>query len=34
LDYIDLAEVDPTTWAAGADTLVVPNAGKDLYRLR
>jgi hypothetical protein len=34
LDYIDPAEVDPTTWAADADTLVVPDAGEDLYRLR
>ena len=34
LDYLDPAEVDPATWAADADTLVVPRAGEVLYRLR
>jgi hypothetical protein len=26
--------VDPAAWAADPDTLVVPDAGEDLYRLR
>jgi hypothetical protein len=34
LDYLDPAEVDPTSWAADADTLVVPDAGEELDRLR
>jgi nickel-dependent lactate racemase len=34
LDYLDPAEVDPDAWAADPDTLVVPDAGEDLYRLR
>jgi hypothetical protein len=34
LDYLDPAEVDPEAWAADPDTLVVPRAGEDLYRLR
>ena len=34
LDYLDPAEVDPAAWAAEPDTLVVPDAGEDLYRLR
>ena len=34
LDYLDPAEVDPAAWAADPDTLVVPDAGEDLYRLR
>jgi nickel-dependent lactate racemase len=34
LDYLDPAEVDPEAWAADADTLVVPQAGEVLYRLR
>ena len=34
LDYLDPAEVDPATWVADADTLVVPRAGEVLYRLR
>jgi hypothetical protein len=34
LDYLDPAEVDPMAWAADPDTLVVPDAGEDLYRLR
>jgi nickel-dependent lactate racemase len=34
LDYLDPALVDPVAWAADPDTLVVPDAGEDLYRLR
>jgi nickel-dependent lactate racemase len=34
LDYLDPAEVDRAAWAADPDTLVVPDAGEDLYRLR
>ncbi|HEV2870707.1 MAG TPA: hypothetical protein VG409_04715, partial [Actinomycetota bacterium] len=34
LDYLDPAEVDPDAWAADPDTLVVPRAGEDLFRLR
>ena len=34
LDYLDPAGVDPDTWAADPDTLVVPRAGEDLFRLR
>ncbi len=34
LDYLDPAQVDPAAWAAADDTLVVPDAGEDLYRLR
>jgi nickel-dependent lactate racemase len=34
LDYLDPSEVDPAAWAADADTLVVPDAGEELYRLR
>ena len=34
LDYLDPAQVDPAAWAADHDTLVVPDAGEDLYRLR
>jgi nickel-dependent lactate racemase len=34
LDYLDPAEVDPAAWAAEPDTLVVPDAGEELYRLR
>ncbi len=33
LDYRDPATVDPAQWA-GADTLVVPDAGEVLYRLK
>ena len=29
-----LAEVDSDAWAADPDTLVVPRAGEDLFRLR
>ncbi|HEX9623472.1 MAG TPA: hypothetical protein VF979_03780 [Streptosporangiaceae bacterium] len=32
LDYLDPAEVDPQAWAADAGTLVVPNAGEQLFR--
>ncbi len=34
LDYLDPAVVDPVAWAADPDTLVVADAGEDLYRLR
>jgi nickel-dependent lactate racemase len=34
LDYLDPADVDPAAWAADPDTLVVPDAGEELYRLR
>ena len=34
LDYLDPRHVDPTAWAADPDTLVVFDAGEDLYRLR
>jgi lactate racemase len=34
LDYLAPAEVDPEAWARDPDTLVVPDAGEDLYRLR
>ena len=34
LDYLDPAEVDPDGWADDPDTLVVPDAGEVLYRLR
>jgi hypothetical protein len=34
LDYLDPAAVDPAAWAADPDTLVVPRAGEDLFRLR
>ena len=34
LDYLDPAAVDPEAWAADPDTLVVPRAGEDLFRLR
>jgi hypothetical protein len=34
LDYLDPAEVDPDGWARDAGTLVVPQAGEVLYRLR
>jgi nickel-dependent lactate racemase len=34
LDHLDPAEVDPTAWARDPETLVVPDAGEDLYRLR
>jgi lactate racemase len=33
LDYLDPAAVDERAWAADPGTLVVPNAGEDLYRL-
>ena len=34
LDYLDPAEVDPEEWATDPDTMVVPHAGEDLFRLR
>jgi lactate racemase len=34
LDYLDPVEVDPDAWGADPDTLVVPQAGEVLYRLR
>ena len=34
LDYLDPAEVDVEAWSADPDTLVVPHAGEDLFRLR
>ena len=34
LDYRDPAGIDPAEWAADPDTLVVPNAGEVLFRLR
>jgi hypothetical protein len=34
LDYLDPAQVDPVAWAADPGTLVVPDAGEQLYRLR
>jgi lactate racemase len=34
LDYLDPAEVDPVAWAEDPDTLVVPQAGEVLHRLR
>jgi nickel-dependent lactate racemase len=33
LDHLDPALVDPDSWAADPDTLVVPDAGEVLYRL-
>lgn len=34
LDYLDPAEVDPEAWAQDPGTLVVPQAGEVLHRLR
>jgi nickel-dependent lactate racemase len=34
LNYLDPAEVDPQAWAADPDTMVVPRAGENLFRLR
>ncbi len=34
LDYRDPASIDVEAWAADPETLVVPNAGEDLFRLR
>lgn len=34
LDRLDPSEVDPAAWAEDPDTLVVPDAGEVLYRLR
>ncbi len=34
LDYLDPRTIDPAAWASDPDTLVVPDAGEVLYRLR
>jgi nickel-dependent lactate racemase len=34
LGYLDPASVDPESWAGRPGTLVVPDAGEELYRLR
>jgi len=34
LDYLDPLSIDPEMWATDPDTLVVFDAGEDLYRLR
>ena len=34
LTYRDPAGIDPAEWAADPETLVVENAGEELYRLR
>jgi hypothetical protein len=34
LNHLDPGEVDADAWAADPDTLVLPLAGEDLYRLR
>lgn len=34
LSYVDPDSIDPAEWDADPDTLVVPNAGEVLYRLR
>ena len=34
LDHLDPAAIDPEAWGADPDTLVVPNAGEVLFRLR
>lgn len=34
LGHLDPASIDPVAWAEDADTLVVEDAGEDLYRLR
>ncbi|NJC71357.1 DUF2088 domain-containing protein [Planosporangium thailandense] len=34
LDYLDPASIDIGAWGADPDTLVVPDAGEDLFRLR
>ncbi|HZA17417.1 MAG TPA: lactate racemase domain-containing protein [Pseudonocardiaceae bacterium] len=34
LDYLDPAAIDPEAWATDPDTLVVPQAGEELFRLR
>jgi hypothetical protein len=33
LDHLDPRTIDLAAWSADPDTLVVPNAGEDLYRL-
>jgi hypothetical protein len=34
LDHLDPATIDVDAWSADPDTLVVPDAGENLYRLR
>jgi lactate racemase len=34
LDYLDPATINMGDWAADPDTLMVPRAGEDLFRLR
>jgi hypothetical protein len=34
MDYLDPAEVDVEAWSADLETLVVPQAGEVLFRLR
>ena len=34
LDHLDPAAVDPVAWATDPDTMVVPDAGEQLFRLR
>jgi nickel-dependent lactate racemase len=34
LDYLDPATIDPAEWSRDPDTLVIPNAGEILHRLR
>jgi len=34
LDYLDPAAVEMAAWATDSDTLIVPDAGEDLFRLR
>lgn len=34
LNYLDPAQIDPAAWAADDETLVVQDAGEDLFRLR
>jgi hypothetical protein len=34
LDYLDPASIDIAAWTADPDTLVVPDAGEVLFRLR
>lgn len=34
LDYLDPAAIDLEAWATAPETLVVPRAGEDLFRLR
>ncbi len=34
LDYLDPNDIDPAAWTTDPDTLVVQDAGEDLYLLR